>query len=166
MLTYKLTISSKNPKTLKTFLLFCFQNKKKIFNLNTTFYKNPTKIKRLTILKSPHVNKKAQTQLEYRIYATQIKISVKNSSKYLTLLKKIKANIFPDLKLKTQILISKQNNFQLQTKLLKPINFSLNKFSTNKISDSKTKISNKALTYLKLLDCFGEVNLNQNIQSK
>lgn len=164
MLTYQLTITSKNPKALKIFFLFCFQNKKKIFNLTTTFYKKKNETKKFTILKSPHVNKTAQTQLEYRLYSAQIRISLQNASKYLILLKKIKTNLFPELKIKTQLLINKQNKFQLQTKLLNPRNTTLNTLNGSKSKNkSKTMFLKKTLTYIKLLDCFGEINLTQNI---
>ena len=160
MINYQITINSKNLKSLKNFFLFCCQNKTKISNLKTTFYKINKKIKTITVLRSPHVNKKAQSQLEYRIFSTKIRISLQNATQYLIFLKKIKLKLFPEIKIKTKIIINKQNNFQLQTQSLNPKNFIINNLNNNKNQNITLK---KTLTYIKIFDCFGEFNLTKNI---
>ena len=68
---FTINLYSKNLNSINKFLNF-FGNKtiKKKLKINffTSRYQKPVKKKILTILKSPHVNKKAQEQFEYRIY--------------------------------------------------------------------------------------------------
>lgn len=169
MITYQITIVSKNPKALKLFVLFCCQNKKKSFNLKTTFYKIKNKKKIITVLKSPHVNKTAQSQLEYRIFSTKMLISLQNATQYLVFLKKIKAKLFPEIKMKIKFIIDKQNYFQTQNQALHPKKFTINTLTyhaNQKISlQQNLNVSNKKnLTYIKIFDCFGELNLMQNLR--
>ena len=58
-----LSIYSKNLNSLTNFLKFFF----------------------LSVLKSPHVNKKSQEQFEYYIYTKQLKIHVFQIAKFLTI---------------------------------------------------------------------------------
>jgi Ribosomal protein S10p/S20e len=163
MINYYITSTSKNIKALKLLFLFCF-NKNKSFNLKTTLYKKKKKKKKITVLKSPHVNKTAQAQLEYNFFSTTIKFNSHNASQYLVLLKKIKSKLFSEIKLQTKITINKQNYFQLQNKLLNPKKFTINNFNNYKIKKKNQDIILKQLlNYIKIFDCFGELNLNQNI---
>jgi ribosomal protein S10 len=80
------------------FLVFFF---KKIHFKNFSIQNLPTKKKRLTLLKSPHVNKKAKEQFELKIYKTAIyinNIKTKNFLKFLIFNKpkniKLKFKIF------------------------------------------------------------------------
>lgn len=163
MITYQITVTSKNLKSLKLFFLFCCQNKN--FNIKTTFYKKKTKKKTITVLKSPHVYKKAQSQWEYKLFSTKIKISSQNSLKSLILLKKIKSKLFPEIKLQTKIIINKQNQFNLQNKALTPKKFTINNFNNFKINSKNKQIitTKKILNYIKIFDCLGELILNQNM---
>lgn len=161
MLIYYITATSKNIKALKLFFLLQ-HNKKKSFNLQTTFYKKKKKTTKITVLKSPHVNKIAQSQLEYNFFSTTIKFYSHNASQYLVLLKKIKSNLFSEITLQTKITINKKNYFQLQNKALNPKNFMIN--NLNKYNKTNQYIIfKKTLNYIKIFDCFGELNLNQNI---
>jgi ribosomal protein S10 len=81
---FHLKLSSTSTKILNLYLLFL---KKKIKSFS--FIKLPTYKKRISLLKSTHVNKKAQDQFEKKIYKTLIVIKdnyllVKNL-KYLIL---------------------------------------------------------------------------------
>lgn len=55
-----------------------------LVNLNSSFessqFSLPTKIRRWTLLRGPHVNKKSREQLEMRRYNTTIKIKINNST--------------------------------------------------------------------------------------
>lgn len=163
MITYQITVTSKNLKALKLFFLVCCQNKN--FNIKTTFFKKKTKKKKLTVLQSPHVYKKAQSQLEYKLFSINIKISSQNHSKSLVFLKKIKSKLFPEIKLQTKVTINKQNQFQLQNKALNPKKFTINNFNSFKINSNNKRsiITQKTLNYIKIFDCLGELILNQNI---
>lgn len=92
MKTFDIIIKSKNQNSITK--LFSVLQKKKCNNIKKYFQKK-TKRKRITILKSPHVHKKAQEQFEKVIYNKQLSIySVKNLT-YLTFLKKLNLNTFP-----------------------------------------------------------------------
>ena len=161
MIIYQVTVTSKNLKALKLFFLLCCQNKN--FNLETTFYKKKTRKKKLTVLRSPHVYKKAQSQFEYKLFSSKIKISSQNSSQSLVFLKKLKSKLFPEIKLHTEIIFNKKNYFQLQTKVLNPKKFSINNFNNYTINSKKNTLNKKTLNYIKIFDCFGEIFLNQNL---
>lgn len=160
MITYQLTVTSKNLKALKLFLLFC-QNNNVFLSTETTFYKRIKKIKKLTVLKSPHVYKKAQSQLEYRIFSIKILLSSQNALQYVVLLKKIKLKLFPEIKLQIKVIINKHTYFQLQTQYLNPKKFTINNFNNLHINKQYGN-SKKILNYIKIFDCFGELNLSQN----
>lgn len=157
---YQITITAKNPKAVKFLLLFYLQNKS--INLITTFYKKKRQKKIITVLKSPHVNKKAQTQFEYRIFSIKLTLETKNIHPHIILLKKIKSKLFPEIEIKTKITITKQNDFISQKQVLHPKNFIINQlyFKTS------TQNSKQIVSYLKLFDYFGEFNLTHNLTKK
>ena len=79
-------IFSKNSNSISNFLKFLYKLKKnKILNLNFTIIQAPQlkKSKQFSVLKSPHVNKKAQEQFEYNVFNKQLKIYVSQLSKFL-----------------------------------------------------------------------------------
>ena len=124
---YQVTLISKNKSSLEN--SFFFNNsvfnsivKKKIFN-------KKKKIKKLTILKSPHVNKTAQEQFESRNFSRQLNLlCLSNSLKYLISSKKIGNILFPDIFFKTQFFVNKQTENSLKLKVFNPNNF---KITTN-----------------------------------
>ena len=59
-----------------------------------------------TVLKSPHVNKKAQEQFEYRLHKRQISFYWFQSFKMLMLLKKVQTKLFPDVKIKIRFMLN------------------------------------------------------------
>ena len=95
-------ISSKNYKSLKSFITFfitfCETNNLN-FKLFLKYFKQQQKKFKFTILKSPHVNKIAQEQFEYRLFSKQIKIDSFQLLKFLILLKKIQIALFSDIKI-------------------------------------------------------------------
>merc|ERR1711862_401002 len=74
----------------------------------TNYKKKETKIKKMTILKSPHINKKAQKKFEHRIFSKKISVSVFNNMKFLIFLKKLKTKLFPGIKLKIEVNCNKK----------------------------------------------------------
>merc|ERR1712157_596531 len=71
--------------------------------MGTLNFKRKKKRKNIiTILKSPHVNKKAQTQFQRVTYATIGKYFSWEKRKSIIYLKKFKDNLFPGLKLKIE----------------------------------------------------------------
>ena len=105
MITYEITVTSKNKQTLNFLFLFLNKIKQPKVSLLKTFSKQKTLVKKITLLKSPHVNKKAQKQLESKIFSKKIYIFSYNETKLLILLKKLKLKIFPEIKIKNSLKI-------------------------------------------------------------
>ena len=104
-------IYSKNRNSLKTFVnFFCDENL--LLNLQVDMLKTkarkPTKKTVITVLKSPHVNKIAQEQFEYRVYKKQFKCFVPQILLFLIFFKKLRANLFSDIKFKFKIISNKK----------------------------------------------------------
>ena len=139
-------ISSKNLSSLKIFTSFIFKlvNNKKLISkgsIKSFQLKNTKKI--FTVLKSPHVNKTAQTQLEYRVYKKQLTIFSNIPFKVLFFLKYVHENSFADVAVKLKL----NTNFKNITK----------NFSPNNNCDTKL--------YLKYLDICGEFNFKNCLDS-
>lgn len=131
-------ISSKNLASLKLFTSFIIKlvNNKKLTSKSLIKKFQQKKEKKIfTVLKSPHVNKTAQTQFEYRLYNKQFTIFTDVPLKIIFFLKYFQENIFSDTKLKLKF---KTNSYLFQAE---PITHF--KYSTD--------------SYLKYLDIFGEL---------
>lgn len=138
-------IKSKNINSLKYFLKYFFKLylNNSILNLYfLKFFSKKNLKKKITVLKSPHVNSKAGESYVYQIYSKQIYLYSFNILKFLIFLKKLKTNIFPDISFK---LIFFFNKSLIQNKKKKIFNPDMFKIENN--VDSK---------YLKLFDTFGE----------
>ena len=84
---YKISLKSSN-----LFLLNLFTNTiEQLLSLVGLFsvYKIPVRIKKVTVLRSPHVNKKSREQFETRTYTRIIKVITYNNNIMLTLLRAI-----------------------------------------------------------------------------
>lgn len=168
MITYDITISSKNKKALTFFFLFLNKINRPKINLLTNYSKQKTLIKKIVILKSPHVNKKAQKHFEYRTFSKKILVSSSNEIKLLIFLKKLKIKLFSEIKLKIKIIFSK--NKKIKNNFLNPINYYINSIRTKKSISQKNSSKNieikniqpcyKIKNYLKILDCYGELNIS------
>lgn len=142
MKIYHLTIVSKNKKSIEKSINFLIKNLK-LLKLNVISKNNSDKpkIKRMSVLKSPHVNKKAQEQFEFRLFLTKLIVETTQNFKILTLIKKIKNIVFSDVKIKITTII--------KTKKTNPlVNSSFN-----------LKRKNETTKFLTFLDYYGEINL-------
>ena len=172
MKSYHLTFLSKNKNSLNSAFLFFLKTSTLNFNVVKKYFQKKTDKHFLTILKSPHVNKKAQEQFEIRIFSKQLSIYSPKKLKYLFFLKKIQENLFSDVKLKIKFSITekKQNHFRFTT--FNPGNFKLN---TNKnITSQKNNLQNfkikksfrnfkntiKVKIFLTVIDTYGELKNN------
>ena len=162
MLIYDITVFSKNKQALNFFFLFINNlNQPKINFLNNCKSKK-TSIKKIIVLKSPHVNKKAQKHFEYRIFSKKITVLTYNEIKLLIFLKKLKTKLFPEIKLKIKVFSknkSKKNLLNLNNYYLNSI--VKKKYITTYTLNSQVKSvqpCNKIKNYLKILDCYGEFN--------
>ena len=86
---YKLSLKSKNLFLLNKYTVII----KQLLNLigPSIVNKTPVQIKKFTILRSPHVNKKAREQFETRTYTRVIQVTTNKND---IMLKLIKAIIF------------------------------------------------------------------------
>lgn len=130
----KLIIKSKNNKSI-FYLLNIFD--KFIKNKKVMVKSKVLKIKRFSVLKSPHVNKTAQEQFSINSFSICIQIASSDILKFLIFLKNIQNNFCFDVFIKTKINIENQT-----IKILKS--------------------NNKKLTVKKLflhLNCYGKILL-------
>ena len=151
MTKYTLILYSKNKTSIKKFLEFINNiSKTQNFQILKKLLKKKKTRKKISVLKSPHVNKTAQEQFEYIYYSIKIYFYSWEIKKYFIMLKKIKTQLFPDIyiNIKTKIYASKKN------KLINLEKISLYKPTIN--INNKNQF-NKTLLYLKILDCYGEI---------
>ena len=155
VMLFYIKVSAKNDQTLNKFSKFLMK-----LEFLPTIVKHFSKQKKksfLTILKSPHVNKTAQEQFEFRFYTKEFLV---NSIKPLTtfvVLKKIKDCSFPGIKFKVKSLFNVVNGKNRSfLKVLDPDNVILNK---NSLLVSQKKC-------IQLFDCYGEVWLKELSYSK
>jgi ribosomal protein S10 len=169
MTKYNLVLYSKNKESLEYFLKFLKHNLKiQRIQKPLSYVKNKRKKKKITVLKSPHVNKTAQEQFEYTIYSIKITFYSYRTKKYLILLKRIRNQLFPDIKINVEGYIKNKQNF-IRRVSLNPNNFTFNLPKLNyanqlsnfrELKSTSTHIKNKNLLrktshYLKLLNLYG-----------
>ena len=151
------------------------KNKKKIkIDGFLSYLQQKQNRKIFTILKSPHVNKTAQEQIEYRQFSKQIVIFSFQIFKFLILLKKIQNNIFPDIKIQIKYIIKNKTTEKTKLIAINPDNFRIKSFfydKNNTLTITNNKKKNKILkqkqtiSYLKLFDIYGELNFKYCLDS-
>jgi len=125
---YQINIESKSKKHLENFSIFFFKSLKN-YNLINKVLTNKKKRKILTILKSPHVNKKAQEQFQVNIYSKKINLYSTQNKSILLFIKKISLTVFSNVKIQIKFSINSNLIKKTQTKILNPTNFKLNFFN-------------------------------------
>lgn len=141
-------VSSKDNKILKKLLRFLLK-----LEMSPVVIKHvPKQQKRkfVTVLKSPHINKTAQEQFEFRYYTKEFIVNSIKPLTFFLIIKKLKNLSFSGLKLEVKGLF----NFEKKTKSffnqLDPDNIILSRHHT------PTKLSLQK-RYIQLFDCYGEV---------
>jgi len=145
-----ITISTKEIVTLKNFLVFF----SKINSLTFKFCKQRPKksVKKfITVLKSPHVNKTAQEQFEFKIFTSQILLCSTNPYLSFIIFKRIIKKRFPGVRIKLIYVFDKKKYNKLLACFLNPDNL---KFK-NKIEKKDVK------NYFYMFDSYGEAYLKQ-----
>lgn len=180
-------ISSKNKNSILKFSFLIFKK----FNfkigpkvLLKSYLKSHNKKKIFTILKSPHVNKKAQEQFEIRVFSQQLSIYTNYDVGFIYFLKNLKLRLFPDIKIKIEFSMDKKAplkiaafniyNYKFQsyesylnqkTIMQKKINQSKNlNFQQQKSFMQQFKYKNnfkKSIVYLNVLGIYGELLLKE-----
>lgn len=101
-MTLLIIVWSKSKASLNHFVLFwkrylCYNS-----NIIAKYFQNKTNTKTITVLKSPHVNKKSQEQFEIKTFKKHFKIIIKNDWKLLLCLKKLSHNMCSDINIKVK----------------------------------------------------------------
>ena len=153
---FSIKIFSKNKISLNKFLLFISRLDFPIKIIN-----NFPKLKKkffLTVLKSPHVNKDAQEQFEFRVYSKELIIWSPQSKILLLIFKKAIFTSFSSIKIRISVLSNTktQNSFLLNS--LDPQIYDLNFFDTRK---KKSQFLKKVVKYLNLNDCYGDIAMKK-----
>jgi ribosomal protein S10 len=122
--TFLFTIKSKNKKSILRFLSF-FKSViiKKIKSRIQKKRLQKKKYKKITLLKSPHVHKSAQTQFECRIYKNQMSLVLLDAFDFFILIKRLLNYSFYDIKVTI--------NFFFKERKQKPAFLSLSDFFFN-----------------------------------
>ena len=170
---FHLKVSSKDKKVLENFGQL-------LVKLNTTsnslkFFSKRNVRKFITILKSPHVNKTAQEQFEFRFYTREFIISSFKPLTFFLILKKINNLSFSGIDLRVKGLLKEGNKKVLTA--TNPDNIHLNivtnygliqkKNLRRKVFQNKSfQIFNKSFSpskrYIQLFDCYGEMSLKND----
>jgi len=145
-----ITISTKEKTTLKNFLVFFSK-----INFSTSKFvkqKQKKNVKEfVTILKSPHVNKTAQEQFEFKIFTSQITIFSTNPFLCFAILKRIIKKRFSGVKIKLVYFFDSKKYRKTLSCFLNPDSI---KF--------KDKIKKKDIkNYFYMFDSYGEIYLKQ-----
>ena len=134
------------------------------------------KRKFITILKSPHVNKTAQEQFEYRFFSKHFLVFSPKSQIFFLLLKRLKNLSFSGLKLEVKGVFEKNMTNKYFLKLVSPDNIILQKsyaiqknFKKDKLSPKISKLTKSELDlskkYIQLFDFYGEIYLKNTFYS-
>lgn len=163
-LAYKLkTHTHKNVYKIKKRKYYI---KKKINGI-FSYSQQKQKQKVFTTLKSPHVNKTAQEQIEYRLFSKQINIFSFQILKFLILIKQIQTKICPDIEIQIKFVLNAKRILKIKRISLNPDNYKIKQLFSKKKKDIfyKQKVYNynkeQTVFYLKLFDMYGELNFNK-----
>ena len=165
MKSYNLIVLSKSKRSLINFFWFLKNNF--FFTLDSfkKYSNNKIKVKKFTLLKSPHVNKNAQDQFEIRYFFQKLSVYLPENFKYLVFLKRLTTITFPDILLKIKISLDTERENNLKLKFFTPNNFKINK---NYYYNKKNVIKNKKIYsyqnikefkyFIKIFDSYGELH--------
>lgn len=154
MKTFNVTITSRNKTSIYYFFLFF--NSVILCSLTAliTYFQKKVDKKKLTVLTSPHVNKRAQEQFERKLFKKQLLINTTKTFKYLIFLKKLNYNVFSDISIKLKCIINNKDVQQLGLKTFSPNCCKFKQFYSFKVSffywKSRRKIYEKNTVFLRL----------------
>lgn len=161
MKTCTLTITSKTRRSLERFTSFFNKNKYKVFSHIQKILRKKKRKKVITILKSPHVNKKAQEQFEIKLYSLQFTLNVNQIFKTLFFFKKAKNFVFSDINIKIKFLYNKKKQEFLNNKIFNSDNFKIKGLLKKNFKDQNEFIKLKRIKFLnsnnllKLFETYG-----------
>jgi len=170
---FHLKVSSKDKKILENFSRFLSKLETTSNSLKSFSKQNIRKF--ITILKSPHVNKTAQEQFEFRFYTKEFVINSFKPLTFFLIIKKINNLSFSGIDLKVKGLFKEKEKKKLiavnpdhinlntvvnyglvQKKNLKQKKFTYKNFQRFNKNFSFSK------RYIQLFDCYGEMSLKND----
>lgn len=151
-------VSSKNKKSLNLFLKFLSLVKIKIPCLVVSSFPKINKKKFLTVLKSPHVNKTAQEQFEFKFYSKKFLVLPLQHKKFIYIIKKINSHSFFDINIEIKVLVNNRFYFKSLFNNLNPNETNTDFFNLKLPSIIKHY---KVKKYCQLLDSYGEFYLKK-----
>ncbi len=178
---FYLKISCKDKRILKNFQHFLT----KIESLPIFLKSFPKHEKRkfVTVLKSPHVNKTAQEQFEYRLYSKHFLVRSFKPTTFFLFLKRLKNLSFPGLNLEVKGFLEKNKMHKHILKVVSPDNIVLKSINNSDSSRKKLKkvrhkknfkqiVKNNNSDflfykkYVQLFDLYGEICLKNFFHSQ
>jgi ribosomal protein S10 len=174
---FHIKVSSKDKKVLENFGQF-LSKLEMTSNFLKSFSKQNTR-KFVTILKSPHVNKTAQEQFEFRFYTKEFVISSFKPLTFFLILKKVNNLSFSGMNLKVKSLFKR--NEKKKVIAVNPDNTNLNTVKSHGLVQKKNlkqkMFNNKSFKtfdasflaskrYIQLFDCYGEMSLKNDFYLK
>ena len=174
---FHLKVSSKDKKVLQDFGKLLSKLSKTSNSLKFLPKQNTRKF--ITVLKSPHVNKTAQEQFEFRLYKKEFIVNSFKPLTFFLILKKINSLSFSGIDLRVEGLLKEGNKKALTA--INPDNIDLaivTQHGLTKKKNLKQKVfQNKnfqkfdesfssSKRYIQLFDCYGEMFLKNNFHLK
>ena len=153
---FYISASSKDKNVLKKFS--SFRSKIETSLLTWKHFSRHKKRKFITILKSPHVNKTAQEQFEFRFYKKQFLVNSLKPLTFLLFLKKIKNLSFSGLNLEIKGVVNPQERTTYFLRSMDPDNLILENY-LNKTKKMTSFNDVFVKEYIQLFDCYGEIYL-------
>jgi len=157
MSKYVLQLKSKDKNSINNFLKFIVNNYYQHTLIYITLLKQKKITEKISVLKSPHVNKTAQEHYNFSNFCVNFLFCHIETKKELFVLKKISNQLFPTLKLAIKKIYSKKQNFLCRRK---KIFYCLQVFKLKQKNMLllKYKFIKKAISYLKFLDYKGQIS--------
>jgi hypothetical protein len=141
--------------------------------ISLKYFSKHEKRKFVTVLKSPHVNKTAQEQFEFRLYSKHLLIRSFKPLTFLLLLKKVKNLSFTGLNLEVKGFVEKNKMYTHTLEVVSPDNIVLKSANNLDLIKKEYKRNLKQLPenyktnlsfckkYIQLFDLYGEICLTK-----
>ena len=159
MTTFNVIVWSKNKTSLNHFVLFFKKYLTYKSNTIAKYFQRKAYTKIVTVLKSPHVNKKSQEQFETKIFKKQINIVLQNNGELISFFRKVSHSMCSDINIKVKQLF---HNKCLSKKKLYLIN--LKSFKIKIHNNNMVKVRN--FKFQNNLNYFEKNNLLNSLISK
>ena len=162
---FYLKASSKDKEVLANFNNVL--SRIKITSITVKYFPKQKNRKIITILNSPHVNKTAQEQFEFRNFNKLFLVHSYKPFLFIMILKNMIHAHFSGLNLVVESFIDSDKNKQQLLKTLNPDNI-IHKISlaTHKYRSKKKCMQNYQQRYIQLFDSYGEIHLKNYFKKK